>query len=395
MTGIHEDQLVPPPDRWVRALPGEGYWAITRRLGYDASRPGFAEAFHIFQNANGGADVWPGMFLIVPPDMPPLNTVEEPPEPPVEEPSALLGAYMGDFSQQCDIRYEELTGVPADLMSIYYQAQGLGGSTLNRVAMNARIANGTIPIIAVSTIRGPWTHAQIAAGQADAWLDYWANAIAALDDGETWFAFDIEFEVKRNHNLFSWTPSDADYAQAFNRFASKVKAARAATVKQQVKIVHWWGYSQHTAIDNIGRLIAAGGRADIFAFDPYVWSHWPSSTTFEQMLSGNGKLDWTRSRSWYDGQPIGLGEFGKDAVHGQESCAEFLTDLRPRMDAAGVAFGVYFSRDKSDDIGSVALDLTPAGTWSGWPGTSGSHTKGAGSLAGGAAAAAFAASARD
>jgi hypothetical protein len=110
---IDETQLVPPPDRWVRAQPGEGYWAITERLGFDDSRPGFTEAFNILQAANAGGALWAGSYVIVPPDMPPLNTApddeppaeeppaEEPPEPPAEEPPgepAVAGTMWVDVS---------------------------------------------------------------------------------------------------------------------------------------------------------------------------------------------------------------------------------------------------------------------------------------------------------
>lgn len=302
---------------------------------------------------------------------------DEPAAPPPA--TALLGAYMGNFNNRPDLRFADLTGQPPDVMSTYYQAQGVGGGTINAAAENARIAAGTIPVITVTTAGGPWTHAQVASGAADAWLDYWASAIAALDDGQIWVTLDHEFEVKRNQGKFAWSPTDQHYADAFARFADKVRGARAATGKQQVKIMYWWGYFRHEEIDSIGAKITAHRAPDILAFDPYVFSHWAATTTFEGMVMGNGKLDWTRARSWYQGQPVGLAEFGKDGAHGDARCAPFLTDLRATMDTLGLAFALYFCRDKPGD---VMLDLTPGGTWGPWPGTSGTYSKGAGSMSG-------------
>lgn len=319
----------------------------------------------------------------------PESDPDDDPEPEPEPSRVLLGAYFGNYNNAPDHRFQSLTGRPADVLSTYYQAQGVGGGMINAPAENARIANGTVPLITVTSADGPWTHAQIGSGAADGWLDYWANAIASLADGEIWVTFDHEFEVKRNQGKFAWSPTDVEYAAAFNRFRTRVKNARAASGRQQVKFLYWWGYFRTAEIDNIGQLITAHEPPDMLAFDPYVFSHWAAGTTFEQMVMGSGKLDWTKARSWYQGQPIGLAEFGKDAVHGQAQVAAFLTDLRGKMHTLGLTFALYFSRDKPGD---VMLDITPAGSWLGWPGTSGTYSKSDGSLANGAAANAFIAS---
>lgn len=289
-----------------------------------------------------------------------------------------LGAYFGNYGEQPDNRFQSLTGQPADVLTTYYQADTRPGGTINAAAENARIANGTIPLITVTSANGPWTHAQIASGAADTWIDYWATQIAALDNGEIWMTFDHEFEVKRNQAKFAWNPSDADYAAAYTRWVSRVRAARALTGKQQVKDIYWWGYFRATEIDNIGALITAQRQPDMLAFDPYVFAHHSATRTFENMCTSDpGKLTWLLQRSWYRGQPIGLAEFGKDGIHGDSECASFLSDLRPRMEALGLYFAIYFARDKPGD---VMLDLTPAGTFGPWPGIS-SYSKGDGSMA--------------
>ncbi|WP_256838329.1 cell wall-binding repeat-containing protein [Ornithinimicrobium faecis] len=275
-----------------------------------------------------------------------LEGAESPNPPPG---AALLGGYLGSPNENPDERFHDNFGAWPDIASTYYQADGQGGSTINGPYEQARIDRGTIPVLTVTSANGPYSMKQIGAGQADSWIDYWADELAALD-GEVWFTFDHEFEVKLNQSKWSPAPSLEDYVNAYNRFQSRVKAKA-----PNVQFMYWYGYSDTAKIDAIGSGI---NRPDIIAMDPYVFSHHDPETTFEQMAEP--KLDWLKSRGWYDDQPIIFAEFAKDTVHGDVNVANFLTDLRPRMEELGLHGAIYFSRDKPGD---VMADLTK----SSWP----------------------------
>lgn len=276
-----------------------------------------------------------------------------PPTAPVTEPwpaarGALVGGYLGAPTEHPDQRFHEFFGDWPDLASSYYQAQDRGGGVLNLAYEQVRIDRGTIPVLTVTSTDGPYTMREIGSGTADQWIDSWATDLSELD-GEVWFSFDHEFEVKLNQGKFSAETSLDDYVSAYNRFQQRVRAQA-----PNVKFMYWYGYSDREKIDHIG---AGIDRPDIIALDPYVFSHHDPTTSFEEMAEP--KLDWLLDRSWYDDQPIIFAEFAKDTRHGDDNVADFLTDLRPRMDAIGVAGAIYFSRDKSGDI---EADLT-TGNW--------------------------------
>lgn len=256
----------------------------------------------------------------------------------------LLGGYLGAPGERPDERYRESFGAWPDLASTYYQAQGRGGGTINRSYEKARVDRGTIPLITVTSVNGPYSMRQIGSGAADPWIDYWATELGNLR-GEVWFTFDHEFEVKLNQGKFGSATTTDDYVRAYNRFQQRVKAKA-----PNVKFVYWYGYHDTKKIEAIGSGL---NRPDILALDPYVFDHHASDTSFEEMAAP--KLTWLRSRSWYAGQPIIFGEFAKDTQHGEQNVVDFLSKLRPKMDDLGVSGAVYFSRDKPGDI---MADLT-------------------------------------
>ncbi len=262
----------------------------------------------------------------------------------------LLGGYLGGAQETPDERFKASFGAYPDLASTYYQAQGRGGSRLNFDYEQARIDRGTIPVLTVTSKKGPWTMEQIGSGAADIWIDSWVKDLAKLDT-EVWFTFDHEFEVKLNHSLFPEGTTVAQYIRAYNRFQSRVTAGA-----PKVKFLYWYGYSDTAKIDTIGRGI---NRPDIVSLDPYVFRHRPGSTTFEQMAQP--KLDWLRGRSWYAGQPIVFTEFAKDLRFGDDNVAAFLSNLRPRLADLGVTGAIYFARDKGGD------DIRANITGTNWP----------------------------
>lgn len=258
---------------------------------------------------------------------------------PADSCQPLLGGYLGSPNESPDRRFRESFGAYPDLASTYYQADGRKGGKLNTSYERERISRGTIPVITVTSSRGPHTMQEIGSGDADKWIDYWAKQLASLDS-EVWFTFDHEFEVKLNQGKFPAGTTYKQYVRAFNRFQSHV-TARAP----KVKFLYWYGYHDKNAINNVG---AGIDPPDIIALDPYVFAHRNPGVSFEQMLEP--KVDWLKGRSWYRGQPIVLGEFAKDLSFGDQSVAKFLYNLRPRLAKLGVSGALYFSRDKGGDI---------------------------------------------
>ncbi len=191
-------------------------------------------------------------------------------------------------------------------------------------------------------------HAQIADGLADTWLGDIAADLAkfraaldadGLDSVRVVAVLDHEVEVKDKQGLL--TLDTVAYAQATVRFYGTIDAATPG-----VESAHWYGYARRDVIDKVGAaLVAAGPAPDLFILDPYVWAHTDPTTTLEGMAAA--QLEWLRSRPWYAGQGIVLGEYAKDSRHGDESVAEFVTDLRPRLAALGVAAAVWFHRDRT------------------------------------------------
>lgn len=257
----------------------------------------------------------------------------------------LLGGYLGPANESPDERFKASFGAYPDLASTYYQAQGRGGSRLDFDYEGARIDRGTIPVLTVTSKKGPWTMEQIGSGAADKWIDSWVKDLAKLDT-EVWFTFDHEFEVKLNQGKLPKSTTVAQYIRAYNRFHTRVKAGA-----PKVKFLYWYGYSDTAKIDAIGRGI---NRPDIMALDPYVFKHRSASTTFEQMAQP--KLEWLRGRSWYGGQPIVFTEFAKDLRFGDANVAAFLSNLRPRLADLGVTGAIYFARDRSGD--DIRADIT-------------------------------------
>lgn len=273
---------------------------------------------------------------------------DPPPDPPV-----LLGAYLGMPSEAPTEKHEALFGADAEIVSRYMQAAGRNGRYI-RVEYDVECARRGAKVLLYTWTTtagagpGPFTHRQIADGEADGWLTDVANDLATLrsaldlegmQDVRLVVAFDHEVEVKDNKGLLALVVGD--YAAASARFFSFVQEQ-----VPSVETAHWYGYARRTVIDLIGQALASSGfRPDVVVLDPYVWLRSGPDVDLEDMASP--QLEWLRSRSWFDGQSIFFGEYAKDARHGDESVAQFVTDLRPRLAALGVTAAVWFFRDKS------------------------------------------------
>ncbi len=310
---------------------------------------------------------------------------------------ALIGFYGGNVGSTNDpgetfrTEYGSGTIYPKVESAYYLDDSGTGASNIKVSLEQRRVDRGTIPLWTVRAHSGgapmPWTYPQIISGAADAWLIRYRDEMRQVI-GEKWVAFEHEFEVKQNHAqkaltqsydaartrttspfigtetqyadavaagtetpsnpspsfAFHQIPTVAQYAQAANRVRSIWQ--HPTTGVPGLKWVYWYGYSRQAVIDEIGALLTP---PDIIALDPYVFSHHSATTTFRQM--GQPKLDWQRSRSWYQGQPIIYAETAKDRVHGDSNLAStFYDDLPEDMRALGIQAIVLFLREKPGDI---------------------------------------------
>jgi len=79
---------------------------------------------------------------------------------------------------------------------------------------------------------------------------------------------------------------------------------------------------------------------------------------------------WTPTANWFRANadyqawgspPIYLGEFGIDTSHGDAQVATFLTDLQGSMRTVGLAGGMLFDRNKTDNNGAVVAYKIDAG----------------------------------
>ena len=215
-------------------------------------------------------------------------------------PLPLLGVYNG--GPLTDDATRASFGRYPDLATSYYQ----GSQSIDVAAEKARISKGIVPLLAVSSKKSGYSLAQIGAGAADAWIDRYANAFAALN-APVLVSLEHEFELKLNQHQLDFAPSLGDYAPAFNRFASRVHA-KAPTAR----VGYWFGGWDRAKIGQIGAKLI---HVDWLAYSAYASSSHPATETFGQTATPT--LAWlktTRSRSadlpepvWLRPEPRGRG----------------------------------------------------------------------------------------
>lgn len=266
----------------------------------------------------------------------------------------MLGMYSGSFADQTT--HDNFGGWP-DIASTYYQ----GNQTIKFTNEQARIDNGTDPLLTITAKSSGYTWADIGSGAADTWLDQWVNDLntlqqyAAAKGRQVWATIDHEAEVKVNQNLLDFTATDDEYPPVWNRWAAKMQAS-APTVKR----LYWCGGSDTASIDDIGAQLTAG-LIDVITMDPYSTSGHPNSETWTDTIGA--KTNWVKGRPWFPNCDVALSEHGIDVSHGDAVMAAWYSDhLRDNLADLGLIFGVIWNR-VSGGTYQIAGDQTPSGTY--------------------------------
>jgi hypothetical protein len=150
---------------------------------------------------------------------------------------------------------------------------------------------------------------------------------------------DHEFRVATNRGDISGASADpVTYGKALSIFFNKVRATGMANL-----IPTYWIVGYDRAFEGkVGDGFSTDPGAIIF--DPYAHN---ASDTIASITSAD--LQWIRSQSWYDGQQIGLGEFGMPVANGDPAMAKFFTSIREAFAKQGIAWGVFFNRSRDND----------------------------------------------
>lgn len=269
----------------------------------------------------------------------------------------MLGMYSGSFDDQAT---HDNFGAWPDIASTYYQ----GNQTINFAEEEARVDNGTDPLLTITAKSSGYTWAQIgdtSNATTGAWLDQWVSDLNTLQQYATshgrqvWATIDHEAEVKVNQSLLDFTATDDQYPPVWNRWAAKMQA-NAPSVKR----LYWCGGSDTTSIDAIGSQLNAS-LIDVVTMDPYSTTSHPDSETWAETIGA--KTNWVKGRSWFPGCPVALSEHGIDSSHGDSVMAAWYSDhLRDNLADLGLIFGVIWNRQSGGSY-QIAGDQTPSGTY--------------------------------
>ena len=272
----------------------------------------------------------------------------------------LLGQYRGNASENPDATFLSTYGENPELASSYYTTQAV-----NLTYESARVKRGTSVMLDLDPKTTPGMVGEVAdrstkgLGYIDPFLTS-CETVAKVNPAATVFAsFMHEWEVKRAQNVItnSRDRDPATFAKAVSVFA-----ARAAQIAPDCKVTLWiGGYSGNlpTVADVMANISVP---LDAVAYDPYITKSASYQSAVEKWTP---TANWFRAnadyRSW-GSPPIYLGEFGIDAAHGDAQMATFLTDLPGSMRTVGLAGGVLFDRNKTDNNGAVVAYKIDAGS---------------------------------
>jgi hypothetical protein len=259
-----------------------------------------------------------------------LTLLQPPPPPPPPAPLPGLGFYLDDGT---------IPGVPA--VSNTY---GQPNQRINQKFEAARLARGTSPNITWTT-KGTKRLEGIASGDptALAWMKQYVDDLVAVaktaPDRNVYGTLDHESAVKVKRGEI--TSDTQVIGRALAVFCQEVASRKQANLKS----TYWVAGYDRTIEGAIGAAIKAnGGRPDYHLTDPYAHK---ATDTLKSVVSAD--IAWYKAQPWYDGQPIGLGEFGMMVVNGDDVLAKFYADARGQLASLGLAFGVFFNRQKDND----------------------------------------------
>lgn len=303
-----DPHLVPEP-RWMIAQSRESYWSMTRRLGYDDKKNNaqFMAAFNALQGANGGADLWPGMYVIVPANMP----VDLPTEPGWDErllvpPDGKL--YLGTTQGTGMGAYTAITG---QMPTIFHEYATIPSQI--QADLTKRVPPGVIWFqnFKPAGYMGRAAYEAILRGDADDALRA-AAVIFKSASNKLMIAFNHEPE-----NDDKTGDSDAIYADSFRYCVEFLRneGVGFVSVWNMMGWRDWW--------PRYDTLYPGDDVVDWIVYDPYchldtdLWATWINRTA----------KDWPGFYTWAaeKGKPIMLGEWGIDNKNGKPSAAKLLT----------------------------------------------------------------------
>ncbi|CUR58257.1 exported hypothetical protein [metagenome] len=270
-------------------------------------------------------------------------TYTPPPRLAGQLPEPGLGVYNGAPNDDPDQSTLGSFGAYPDAASTYYQVD----QRINQAYEQARMARGTSPNITITT-QGTQHISGIVTGNAAslAWLDRYVEDLRVLaqshPDVNVYVTLDHEFRVKVNRGMVTGeSASPSVYGQALSIFYDRVHAAA-----PNLKATYWFvGYDRGFE-GTVGDVFAQPGNADpdYILFDPYA-NH--ATDTIASITASD--ISWIKAEPWYLGQPIALGEFGMPVALGDEAMSGFYADLRSQFDASGLAWGVFFNRERDNN----------------------------------------------
>ena len=269
----------------------------------------------------------------------PAPTTDTPVPPERLAHRAGLGVYNGMPHESPDETTIREFGVAPDVASSYYQHN----QELDLTYEGARMKRGTSPNIAIST-KGTQLLAGIATGkpEAVAWLDEWIQALshlARVDPSVPVYAtLDQEFAAKvRRREITGESADPLVYGKALDIFFRRANAAN-----PHLHTTYWIVGSDRELEGRIASVFTTSPEAILF--DPYanVATDTVASITAADMA-------WIQDQTWYDGQTIGLAEFGMPVRHGDSALAHFYEDVPSQLAELGIDWAVLFNRRKDND----------------------------------------------
>lgn len=258
-----------------------------------------------------------------------------------------IGVYNGWDADSADADTLRQFGAYPAVANTYYQPNEEWNET--RLGRETdRILRGTSPNLTI-TSKGTNYIEALGTGsthpdypEAHAWLKTYVDGVAqlaAVDPTVPVYAtLEHEYKVKvRTGDVSGLSADPAYYGRTLDLFYAMAEAANPA-----IRTTYWIvGYDRTFEGAVAEEFITL---PDAILFDPYANE---SGETIKSMTDGD--LDWIRSQTWYVSQEIGLGEFGMPVKYGDTEMQRFFTDVATQLEAQGIAWGVFFNRQKDLD----------------------------------------------
>jgi hypothetical protein len=289
------------------------------------------------------------------------HTVADPPPP---APTLGFGTYMGHFAAAT---VKTTIGKLPKFSTYYYQVSGSVPASLDIAKHKAEIDQGITQVIDLDYKSSTVSIASVATGAADTVLSAWLKDLATLADyaktknAEVWFSFVHEAIVHINQNKFANAPkpTTAQMAAAWNRVMGLCRTSAPNAVR-----TYWFG-GMETKVGGVAGGVAHGDQLDpaliqAVTFDPYRFASHSDTETPQQTFGA--VVDALKARSWAQGKPWGLTEYGTEASHGDKNNADWLTATVKYLRDQGAAIAVLFNRTNGSNNyvitdGSAPLSL--------------------------------------